>query len=111
MNEVHLTRFYLSLTARQKAVLQWVCRGLTNAQVAERLCVEPCTVGTHLTAIYEALGLQEGFAHIRPQRFTLITAFAGFFERHPDLCTARAAAPQESGVVEHPSRRYTMDAL
>jgi ATP/maltotriose-dependent transcriptional regulator MalT len=40
------------LTAREVEVLRLLARGLTDAQIAERLIISPRTVNTHLKAIY-----------------------------------------------------------
>jgi DNA-binding CsgD family transcriptional regulator len=53
------------LTPREREVLRLVARGLTNAQVAERLTVTPRTVNAHLTAIYSKLGVLSRAAAIR----------------------------------------------
>jgi len=45
------------LTAREVEVLQLVARGLTDAQVADRLVISPRTVNAHLTSIYNKLGV------------------------------------------------------
>ncbi|HEX5506120.1 MAG TPA: helix-turn-helix transcriptional regulator, partial [Thermomicrobiales bacterium] len=45
------------LTAREVEVLRLVARGLTDAQVAERLFLSPHTIGAHLRAIYGKLGV------------------------------------------------------
>ena len=45
------------LTAREVEVLQLVAQGLTDAQVADRLVISPRTVNTHLTSIYNKLGV------------------------------------------------------
>jgi predicted ATPase/DNA-binding CsgD family transcriptional regulator len=45
------------LTAREVEVLRWVARGLTDNQVAEKLVISPRTVSTHLTSIYNKLGV------------------------------------------------------
>jgi predicted ATPase/DNA-binding CsgD family transcriptional regulator len=45
------------LTARELEVLRWVAMGLTDAQVAEKLVISPRTVSTHLTSIYNKLGV------------------------------------------------------
>jgi DNA-binding CsgD family transcriptional regulator len=45
------------LTAREVEVLRLVAQGLTNSQVAERLCLSPRTVENHLRSIYGKLGV------------------------------------------------------
>lgn len=44
------------LSRREVEVLRLVARGLTNAQVAERLFLSPHTVQAHLRSIYGKLG-------------------------------------------------------
>jgi DNA-binding CsgD family transcriptional regulator len=46
-------------------VLRLVAAGLTNAQVAERLFLSPHTINSHLTAIYNKLGVTSRSAAIR----------------------------------------------
>jgi len=38
-------------------VLRLVAKGLTDARIAEQLGISPCTVNTHLTSIYNKLGV------------------------------------------------------
>jgi predicted ATPase/DNA-binding CsgD family transcriptional regulator len=45
------------LTAREVEVLRLVAQGLTDAQVADQLVISPRTVNTHLTSIYNKLGV------------------------------------------------------
>jgi DNA-binding NarL/FixJ family response regulator len=45
------------LTPREAEVLKFVAGGLTNAQVAEELFLSPRTVDTHLTSIYQKIGV------------------------------------------------------
>ena len=53
------------LTAREVEVLRLVAQGLTDAQVAEQLVVSPRTVTTHLTSIYNKLGVNSRAAATR----------------------------------------------
>jgi DNA-binding NarL/FixJ family response regulator len=46
-------------------VLRLVARGLTNAQVAERLSLSPRTVDRHLNAVYTKLGVSSRSAATR----------------------------------------------
>lgn len=45
------------LTNREVEVLQHLCRGLTNRQVAEELFISPKTVGRHVENIYSKIGV------------------------------------------------------
>ncbi|MGN6814204.1 MAG: response regulator transcription factor, partial [Thermomicrobiales bacterium] len=51
------TAYPAGLSAREVEVLRLVAQGLTDGQVAERLFLSPRTVGTHLRAIYNKLGV------------------------------------------------------
>ena len=53
------------LTAREVEVLRLVAEGLTDAQVAARLYLSPRTVTTHLTSIYNKLGVSSRSAATR----------------------------------------------
>lgn len=53
------------LTAREEEVLRLVTQGLTNGQVAQRLCISPRTVDTHLTSIYQKIGVSSRSAATR----------------------------------------------
>ena len=53
------------LTAREVEVLRWVARGLTDAQVAEQLVISPRTVTSHLSSIYNKLGVASRSAATR----------------------------------------------
>ena len=57
--------FPAGLTAREVEVLRLVAQGLTDAQVAERLVISPRTVNTHLTSIYNKLGVDSRTAATR----------------------------------------------
>jgi predicted ATPase/DNA-binding CsgD family transcriptional regulator len=45
------------LTDRERAVLRLIAQGLTNKQIADQLVISPNTVGTHLRAIFDKLGV------------------------------------------------------
>lgn len=85
MNDEQLTAFLLKLTRRQREVLELVVAGLTNAQVAARLYIEPGSVADNLTTIYENLGCYEPYTATRPNRYVLITAFANYYRRRPEM--------------------------
>lgn len=55
-----LKRFYYGLTRRQRDVPQLVSMGLTNAEAADQLYVQPCVIARHLTNIYDELAPLEG---------------------------------------------------
>ncbi|HLI40806.1 MAG TPA: LuxR C-terminal-related transcriptional regulator [Streptosporangiaceae bacterium] len=46
-----------NLTARQAEVLRLLAAGLSNKQIADRLCLSRGTVERHLATIYHKLGL------------------------------------------------------
>lgn len=74
------------LTTRQREVVYWVAQGLSNEEVAQRLCVQPASVAEHLTVIYQTLGNLEHLAdRVTINRSVLINQFAVFFYRHPEL--------------------------
>jgi DNA-binding CsgD family transcriptional regulator len=52
------TRAAPPLTRREREVLRWVARGLTNAEIAERLWVAPSTVAKHLENVFAKLGVR-----------------------------------------------------
>jgi len=53
------------LTAREVEVLRLVAQGLTDRQIAEQLIISPRTVNTHLTSIYNKLGVDTRAAATR----------------------------------------------
>ena len=53
-----------SLTVQERRVLQHVAAGLSNAEIAERLVVAPCTVRKHLENAYRKLGVTNRLAAV-----------------------------------------------
>jgi len=56
---------HAGLTARELEVLRKVAHGLTNEQVAQQLVISPRTVNTHLTSIYDKIGVTSRSAATR----------------------------------------------
>lgn len=48
----------LGLTRAERAVFEWLCRGLANKQIAERLVISENTVRFHLKRVYAKLGVR-----------------------------------------------------
>ena len=53
------------LTEREVDVLRLVAQGLTDAQIAKELCIEPSTVNSHLKSIYSKIGVSSRSAATR----------------------------------------------
>jgi predicted ATPase/DNA-binding CsgD family transcriptional regulator len=64
-NTMPSPRYPAGLTAREVEVLRLVAQGLTDAKVAEQLVISPRTVNTHLTSIYNKLGVDSRTAATR----------------------------------------------
>ena len=72
-----------SLTEQERRVLRHVAAGLSNAEVAERLVVAPCTVRKHLENAYRKLGVTN--------RMAAVSALEGGVRRDPDLDLVRVS--------------------
>jgi DNA-binding CsgD family transcriptional regulator len=70
MLELHRTHKRTTLTAREREILGWVARGLTNPEIARALWISPGTVRKHLENVYEKLGVHN--------RTAAATQFLGF---------------------------------
>lgn len=46
------------LSTQQRRVIELVCQGLLNKQIAHELGISPSTVKAHVSAAYRALGVQ-----------------------------------------------------
>jgi DNA-binding NarL/FixJ family response regulator len=53
------------LTGREREVLRLLAEGLTNPQIAERLVISLPTVSTHVTSIFNKLGVTSRSAATR----------------------------------------------
>jgi hypothetical protein len=86
LEDNQLLSFYINLTRRQREVVELASEGRTNHEIGAILCIAPCVVAGHLTNVYQQLCIVEGLdPKYRPNRYTIIRLFGGFFERHPEL--------------------------
>jgi DNA-binding NarL/FixJ family response regulator len=65
VSHIKVPSYPAGLTAREVEVLRLVALGLSDAQVARRLVISPRTVNTHLTSIYNKLGVDSRTAASR----------------------------------------------
>lgn len=56
---LRLSAAFRELTAREREVCRLVADGLSNAEVAERICIEPASVKRSVTRILAKLGLRD----------------------------------------------------
>ena len=92
MNDSLLMPLYLRLSERKHEIVELACYGLSNDDIAGSLVIASSTVATHLTEIYDEMATCELFAHTKPNRLILISAFAPFYERHPLMRNPSLAA-------------------
>lgn len=85
MDDTRLLKFYLRLRRRPREILALVCDGLSNEEIGARLFIAPSVAAEHLTTIYAELSNEDAFADRRVHRPVLISVFAPFFARHPEL--------------------------
>ena len=70
-----------SITVQERRVLGLVATGLSNAEIAERLVVAPCTVRKHLENAYRKLGVTNRLAAVNamePDRLPSTGSLAGW---------------------------------
>ena len=58
----------VELTPREQEVMRCVADGLSNAEIAQVLVVEPSTVRKHLENVYEKLGVRRRTAALAKLR-------------------------------------------
>ena len=56
-NPYHQKKKPVNLTPREIDILSLVASGATNNEIAEELCISPCTVKTHLYNIYKKINV------------------------------------------------------
>lgn len=59
---------YLRISSRENEVLELLARGCSNREIAEALFVSPNTVKTHLSNVYEKLGVSRRTQAVRKAR-------------------------------------------
>jgi len=75
----------LRLTGREREVLRLAAAGLSNKELADRLAISQGTVKTHLTRIFDKLGLRG--------RTELAAAFHGIIPPAPEHPSSRRSLP------------------
>lgn len=83
MNDLDRFAVLDTLTKREREVLRQIGSGLTNRQIAERLCLSPKTVERHQNNIFEKLGV----ANRTQAALLLVHGCYAREEEPPDLYT------------------------
>ncbi len=55
------------LTARQREIMELVAQGLTNAAIAQDLCLAEKTVENQINSLYQQLGVEHGRSSLHPR--------------------------------------------
>ncbi|MCX7858364.1 MAG: response regulator transcription factor [Deltaproteobacteria bacterium] len=56
-----IKKFPADISQREREIIQYVCQGLTNKEVAHKIGVSEQTVKTHLNRIFKKLGISNRF--------------------------------------------------
>jgi DNA-binding CsgD family transcriptional regulator len=83
------------LTAREQEVAQWLLRGATTTQAAQRLAISPHTVNEHVKSIYDKTG-----ARTRGELSATV-----FFGEHLPRIQSRVAVGDDASFVDAPRPR------
>jgi DNA-binding CsgD family transcriptional regulator len=83
------------LTAREQEVTQWLLRGATTAQTAQRLSISPHTVNEHVKSIYDKTG-----ARTRGELLATV-----FFGEHLPRIQDHVAVGDDASFVDAPRPR------
>jgi len=55
--DLEIAKSTFNLSKRQMDVIKLICKGLSNSEIAERLCISHLTVKTHVQNIFEKTGV------------------------------------------------------
>ncbi len=61
MNSIPRRNGVLRITRREREIVEFICRGLKNKEIAEALSITPGTVKVHLMHIFEKTGVKDRF--------------------------------------------------
>jgi DNA-binding NarL/FixJ family response regulator len=84
----------VKLTPREREIATFVCRGLRNREIAERLSITPGTVKVHLMHIFEKTGVKD--------RFELAIHGRQLLGLNRELLRAESAVPEPVPVAPNP---------